>query len=227
MATAVAVARIRDGRTGPVPAAGRAALAAGAAVALVAATWSAAHAEPPAPEQAQAHAHVLPEVVDALEADDAPGDGRDGRYLVRSDDPVMGGLSSYTLLLELERQGFDVGIDPAFAVDARRSRVLAPDDATAVLTYVVGPAIDSWRARPDAVELAHVTPPGSDAGRDAPDEIVRAELRRAGLDDLAAGWDGIVLSLALDTTVPDDTLARIGDRLGVVQPIAVFLAPAG
>lgn len=225
VATAAAVATAPPGLGGRARATGRAALAVGAAVALIAATWGAARADQPG-EQA-VHEELLPDLVRALGADDVPGGGRGGRYLVRSDDPVMGGLNSYTVLLELERRGFDVGVDAPFSTDARPSRVLAPEDATAVLTYVVGPAIDDWRTRPDVVELARFAPPGSDGDGDTPAEVVRAEMRRAGMDELAAGWDGNVMSLALDTRIPDETLARIADRIGGSYPTSVFVGPVG
>ena len=201
-------------------------LAAILVVALTATTWDAAHAQHPQPGQARLHADLLPEVVDALGAGTVPGTGPDGRYLVRSDDPVSQGLNSYTLLLELERQGVTAGVDEAYAVSARPFRVLAEADATAVVTYVVGPAIAGWRERPGAVEVAYAEPSPDDvAERDRLRDRAVAELERQGLDDLAGQVDDSALAVGVDPRVPPVTVAVLRQMIELSGPTAIFVSP--
>ncbi len=226
---AVAVDARRATSPGPGRAgrAGLVGLAAVLVVAVAATTWEAARANPPQPGQAAVNAAVLPEAVDALRAEGAPGGGMDGRYLVRSDDQVSGGLNTFTLLLELERRGFRAGVDEWSAVTARPFRVLAPRDATAVVTYVVGPAIEEWRARPDAVEIAHAEPPpGSAARYDRIRDEVAADLRDAGLADLATTFDDNLLAAAVYRDLPPDAVDGLREMVEVGQPTSIFVSPA-
>ncbi len=205
-----------------------AATAAGAvlALALGSTLWQAGRAEPPQPGQARINERLIPPAVDALRSGEAPGSGPRGRYLVRSDDALSGGLNTYTLLLELERQGFEAGVDQVFAVSARPFRVLPPDDATAVVTYVTGAAIDDWRRRPDVVELAHAEPSAADATRYAQVRArVVADLRASGLDDEARVIDANLLALAADERVPHATLGRMREMIELGTPTSVFVSP--
>jgi hypothetical protein len=227
----VAVAVDARGATSPgLSRAGRAApvgLTAVLVVAAAATTWEAARGTPPQPGQAAVNTALLPEAVDALRAEGAPGGGIDGRYLVRSDDPVSGGLNTFTLLLELERRGFQVGVEEWAAVSARPFRLLAPQDATAVVTYVVGPAIEDWRARPGAVEIAHAEPPPGSAARfDRISDQVAADLRGAGLPELAATFEDELLVAATDPDLPPDAVDGIRQMVEVGQPTSIFVSPA-
>lgn len=204
-----------------------------AAVAIVAVAVDAARVEPPQPGQARIHAALLPEAMTALErgrtadGQPVPGGGPRARYLVRSDDTFSGGLNSYTVLLELERHGLDAGVDPAFAVSVRPFRVLDEADATAVVTYVAGPAVDEWRRRPDAVEIAHVEPAAADVHEaDRLRERATADLERHGLDDLVDDLDGNLLALGLDPRIPAPTVATLRHLIALSGPTSIFVSPS-
>ena len=205
-----------------------------AVMAVSAAVVDAAGVEPPQPEQAGIHAELLPDATRALasgrtaDGEPVPGAGPDGRYLVRSADPFSGGLNSYTVLLELERQGMASGVDPAYAVSVRPFRVLDVRDATAVVTYVAGPAVEDWRRRAGAVEIAHAAPPASElrAADRLRDEAV-ADLERHGLSELADEVDGNLLVLGLDPRVPASTITTLRRLVELSGPTSIFVsAPA-
>ena len=196
-------------------------------VALATTTWDAAHAQAPQPGQARLHAVLLPDAVAALRGGTVPGGGADGRYLVRSDDPLSAGLNTFTVLLELERHGLDAGVDATHAVSARPFRVLPESDATAVVTYVVGPRIADWRRRADAVEIAHAEPSPADLA-----EYARrrgravAELDADGHHDLAARLDGGVLAVGVDPRVRESTVALLQRMIELGAPTSIFVSPA-
>lgn len=222
-------ATLRPGRAAALRRGGAAVLTALGAIAIALATVDAATVDPPQPGQAAIHSQLLPDVVTALQADGAPGGGALGHYLVRSDDPVSAGLNSYTLLLELERHGIAAGVDPTFEVSVRTFRVVRPENATAVLTYAVGPAVDRWRAVPDAVEIASASPSADDlATFDRLGDQVVDDLRQADLDDLVDAAeldDGSLLALADDERVPEDTVDLIEDMVALGGPTAIFVSP--
>jgi hypothetical protein len=135
-------------------------LAALLAVGAARVTYQAAGTEPDSPDESAVVGALAPEAAERLRAGRVPGTGDDGRYLLRwSSLSGFGDAAPYGLLLELERDGLDVG------TPERRSRVEVPyrwrdpDDATAFVDYAVGRTeIARHRADPDAVQIAH-TPP--------------------------------------------------------------------
>lgn len=205
-----------------------------AVVAVVAVVVDATGVTPPQPEQAEIHAALLPDAARALATGETaagepvPGAGPDGRYLVRSADPFSGGLNTYTVLLELQREGMTSGVDPAYAVSVRPFRVLDERDATAVVTYVAGPAVEDWRRQAGAVEIAHAAPAPSDlrAADRLRDEAV-ADLERHGLAALTDEVDGNLLVLGLDPRVPASTIATLRRLVEISGPTSIFVtAPA-
>lgn len=202
-------------------------------VAVGAATWDAAGVEQPQPGQARMNRELIPEMVAALDdgvtADGDPIPGADGgehaRYLVRSADPVSGGLNTYTLLLELEREGFDAGVDPGFAVTARPHRVVRQDDATAIVVYAVGPAVDDLRATPGAVEIARAEPTAADrATLDRLREEVADDLVAHGLGELVPDLRaGDLLLLGIDTRVPMTSVRLLRRMIELGAPTSVFV----
>ena len=87
-------------------------------------TNDAAHAEEPAARQSLMLSQVAPPTIAALDDDVAGTGGRDGRYLVTWTDPVAIGATGFGLLLELERQGFDVGVNESYGTGAVEHRVM-------------------------------------------------------------------------------------------------------
>lgn len=178
-------------------------------------------------------AHITPATVDALRAGDIPGTGPDGRYVLEMDqDPFTLGSSGQGLLLELERQGLDVGVgdvqSKALTIHRRRPRA----ESTAVLHLVVGDAaIAKMRARGDLdlTEVAFYEPRTPEVRRafERDRAAVTEDLRRIGRDDVAAMMSTIIIGALIDRTLPEDMLGRIGDLLEYPQPAAVFVQPTG
>ena len=202
-------------------------------VAIVVATWDAAGVDQPQPGQARLNGELVPETVAALDdgvtadGDPIPGAGEHARFLVRSADPVSGGLNTYTLLLELEREGFDAGVDPGFAVTARPHRVVRQDDATAIVVYAVGPAVDDLRAVPGAVEIARAEPTAADrATLDRLREEVADDLVAHGLGALVPDLraDDLLL-LGIDTRVPMTSVRLLRRMIELGAPTSVFVTP--
>jgi hypothetical protein len=165
--------------------------------------------------------------VEALESGEGAATGRDGRYLVAWSDSLHIGSQAYGLMSELERAGFDAGLLPLFHVPATDHRSFGPEDATARVELVTGRFLDEWRARDDAVEVAH-----ADARTDADvarfeelrQEIV-AELEAEGLDELVDAVEGNLFGVGVDPRVPDVTRRKVDEMLHIGLPTSVFVAP--
>jgi hypothetical protein len=203
-------------------------LAAGLAAVLLVTTasagYDAAHAQVPQPGISRIDRNVIPPTVEALESGTAPGGGRDGRYLVTWDDALTPGLNGYAFLLELERQGFDVGMEDVWRVGARPHRIMSRDEATALVTYVAGPQVDDWRRRPGAVLVAEFEPPTADQATYA--RLRReaiAAMRRAGLDDLVPALDENLLGTQAYVGMPADAVDAIRRMIDLGAPAAVFV----
>jgi hypothetical protein len=205
---------------------GAAALVAVLLVTTASAGYDAAHAEVPQPGISRIDRNVIPPTVEALAAGTVPGGGRDGRYLVTWDDGLTPGLNGYAFLLELERQGFDVGMEDAWRVGARPHRIMARDEATALVTYVAGSQVDDWRRRPGAVLVAEYEPPADDQAEFA--RLRReaiAAMRAAGLDDLVPALDQNLLGTQAYVGMPEGAVSAIGRMIEIGAPAAVFVTP--
>jgi hypothetical protein len=207
----------------------RAALAGSAALTAVLVTWTAlftvdaSHAEIPAANQSRQLSELAPATVAALESGDAPGGGRDGRYLVTWVDPVGIGASGFGLLLELERQGFDVGV-PEFHKTGAPHRVIDPADATAEIHLAVGSDVERWRADPAAVEVATSDLTAAELARyDAIKAQAVAEMERTGVGELAADIDDGLMAVAINPRLSTDAQDLLEDLAAVGQPAAVFV----
>jgi hypothetical protein len=207
--------------------------AAGLAVVLVATvasfTYDAAHTEVPAASETDSLRHVAPVAIAALERGDLPGNGKQGRYLVRWDeDAIAIGSQGYGFLDELERQGFDVGVPEAHSTGSVPHRVRAPEDADAIVNYVIGENnIDRWRADPTAIEVAHHEPRSAEdlaRYRELHDEVA-AGLRAEGLDDLVSVLDNKLFLVGIDPRVPSVLADKVGRMMDLGLPAAVFVAP--
>ncbi len=107
----------------------------------------------------------MPEIVDDLD--------RSEHYLLRWWDPTVLGATGFGTVLELERRGYTVGVDPQFAAAALPHRVQPEETASAVLYLVLGEvSIERARETPGLVELGGFEP------RDAAGRQRSAELRR-------------------------------------------------
>ncbi len=191
-------------------------------------TNDAAHAEEPAARQSLMLSQVAPPTVAALDDDVAGTGGRDGRYLITWTDPVAIGATGFGLLLELERQGFDVGVNESYGTGAVEHRVMGPDEATAQVDFVVGQAgIDAARRRPDAVEVAtsDIRTEAEIERYEALKDEVTADLEATGADDMVPVLETAIMAVAIDRRVGMATREKLADMAAIGAPAAVFVTP--
>jgi len=82
--------------------------------------------------------------------------GTDGSYLVRWYDPATLSGVPFGVILELERDGYHVGVDSLSSAAALPHRVMFAEDATQVLWVVAGErALADFRANPHATEVGY------------------------------------------------------------------------
>ncbi len=217
------VASVRSRVPGPALVAVPAAVAILASVAFL---TTAPSAEPSRPDLSADLGVLADETTAALDSGDVRGGGRDGRYLVRWEDPVTIGAQGIGLVDELERAGFDAGVEVGHRVGGTRHRAMTPDEATAVLVLAVGPAIEPWDERPDAeaTPIAHVDP-RTEAGLEeaAALEVEIDEGLRAAGHRLADRWRGEVFTSSIDPTVPQPIRDDLLRYMEIGTPVTVFV----
>lgn len=148
---------------------------------------------------------------------------RDRTYLVRWEDPVYLAGLAFGLVLGLEREGVEVGVDPPYAAGAEPHRVLCPGEYDAVLTVVTGTGrIAAWRERPEArqVAAADVRSPEERAEGDRRREELAARL---GIDP--AEVDDRLGAIVLDPANPPEVVDQAGALVDAGVPSAVFETP--
>jgi hypothetical protein len=129
-------------------------LAATAAVAGLMLTRDAVATEMEDAELAGAVDHISARTAARLATDPA-GCGDDCRYLVGFSDPVNFVSPAFGVLVDLERRGFDVGMEDAVVVAVRDHRVMRREDADAEVVLAFGEAaVACWQATPGAEEIA-------------------------------------------------------------------------
>jgi hypothetical protein len=210
------------------------ALAGAAALAVVVVAWvamftnDAAHAEEPAARLSLQLSQLAPGTVEALDAGVAGTGGRDGHYLVTWTDPVAIGATGFGLLLELERQGFDVGVSSGYATGAVEHRVMDLDEATGQVDLVVGEAgIERASGQPGAVVVAEsdVRTPADVERYEALRADVVADLEAVGASDLEPRLDTALMAVAIDPRVPASTRELVADLADIGSPAAVIVTP--
>ncbi len=191
----------------------------------VALTVNDATAEVPTRRDSRLVGGVTPTVADQLD----PA----GRYLVRWHDPMSLGGVGYGVLLELERDGFTVGVDPWGSAAALPHRVMPEDTATDVLWVVTGDrSIADFAQRPDAIQLGYYD-------QRTPEEQAESARLRAELEQRLSEIGRAELISAIDTQyglaplvldigfVPDDVREIADEYDALREPIAVFVVPPG
>ena len=172
-------------------------------------------------------ARLVPDTSAALAAGEVPGGGPDGRYLVTFTDPLTLGMHAFGLVNELERDGFDVGMLPAYRASVAEHRVLEPADATAVVHLSVGPDIAAWREVPGAEQVAYVDG-RTDAERARYDRLYEQladGLAEAGLGSMVPQLDVVLINIPLNPEVPVELRDVAGEMMDIGLPTAVFVAP--
>jgi hypothetical protein len=188
--------------------------------------------EPPVANTSRVLGELLPRTIAALEAREAAGRGRNGRYLVTWNDPTALDLTGWGLFNELDRRGFDVGVPEIHRGAATDHRVLGAAGATGRVHLQGGSGIAVWRSKPGVIEVAYFDPRNREERLKS--DRLRLELisglSEAGLPQLIRSVDGEdddddLVANALNPRVPSRlryVLARMM-RLGL--PTAVFLVP--
>jgi hypothetical protein len=161
--------------------------------------------------------------------EDGAGDatGRDGRYVVGFDDALHIGSQAYGLVTELERAGFDAGMEPAFGVPITHHRTLRPEEATARVELVTGAYLDDWRRVPGAVEIGPFDLRSPEELEELADlrEEVEVELEQEGLSELIPYLDTNVFRAAIDQRASEPLRVKMDRMLKIGLPTSVFITP--
>lgn len=221
------VASLPSGARARVP--DRALLAVPVVVAVVASAAflsTAPSTDPSRPDLSDDLGVLADETVAALRAGDVRGGGTDGRYMVRWEDPVTIGAQGIGLVNELERAGYDAGVEVGHRVGGTRHRAMTPDEATAVVVLAVGQKIEAWDALPDdqATPVAHVDRRSEADRAEAADLEVRIdEALAAEGHRLADVWRGEVFTTSIDPSVPQPIRDDVLRYLELGAPVEVFV----
>lgn len=170
---------------------------------------------------------VAEPAITTLVRSQAPGLGRDGRYLVTWNDPMSIDGQGWGLANEMLRSGLDVGLSPGYAVNLAGDRARSPSEATAVVHLSVGPDIDTWRRCPGTREIAHHDPRTRTERKEVHRLTLRvqARLRDVGAGDLAPRVESGIMKVGVDPRTPDDVRRDLVRIIGYGWPLSVFTAP--
>lgn len=149
------------------------------------------------------------------------------RDLVRWTDPYFYGAVGFGLALRLERDGYDVGVDPGYRIEAMPWRARPATRADRSLWVVTGDAVERWRARGDMTEVARYDPRPVDqrpAAAAAHDRLVR-RLSRLGGPDLVAKLATNQREILLDPRVDEGTKRDVTALAASGLPTSVFVGP--
>lgn len=184
--------------------------------------------DPPEQRAGEDVRQIVPDVVDALEANVGAATGRDGSYVVFWQESIVPGAQGYALMNELERRGYRVGVHPTWHVPATDHRVRRDGEYDAEIHLVSGEWIVDWRDR-GFVEVLEYDG-RTDEERRRFDELeaeVDARLVEIGREDLIEVVELNVFGASLDPDLPDDVVDDLAEMLLLGEEIAIFIAPAG
>lgn len=197
---------------------------AGAAL-LVASTWSsvatAADAHVPGPTDSTIVGGLAPQVAVLP---------KNMTYLVRFWDPYTLNATGFGLVLELERRGYTVRVDPSFAAAALPHRTATEAEVDQVLWVVVGPRNAQAAADSTLEPVGYFDP--RDAGERQEAEALLGEiengLRDAGRDELVSSLTSPGASLLFaEPPLPDQVAEKLRALYRLGQPVGVFLVAPG
>ena len=167
-------------------------------------------------------ADLIPEVVPKLSHDE--------KYLLRMYDPYTLNATGFGSVLELERQGFDFGVEAFQAAAGLPHRVRFEDQVDQILWVVVGPAIKSADADPALTKLGEANP------RSTSEELLAQKL----LTDIAklltdAGRGELVSTLETpgaslifaEPPLPDNIATVVRQLISLGQPVAMYSVAPG
>lgn len=191
-------------------------------VALVSAVQTADRVKLPGKTESRILADLIPEVVPHL--------NRDDRYLLKMYDPYTLDATGFGSVLELERQGFDVGVEFFRAAAGLPHRVREENNVDTILWVVVGPATKRADADPALIKLGEANP------RSESEEVlaqkllidVSAMLTAAGRDDLVAALETPGASLIFaEPPLPDEIATVVRKFISLGQPVAMYSVAPG
>ena len=191
-------------------------------VVIVSAVQTADRVKLPGKTESRILADLIPEVVPNLD--------QEARYLLKMYDPYTLDATGFGSVLELERQGFDVGVEFFRAAAALPHRVRDENDVDTVLWVVVGPAIKRADADPALTKLGEANP------RSESEEVlaqqllidVAAMLTAAGRDDLVAALEVPGASLIFaEPPLPDEIATVVRTFISLGQPVAMYSVAPG
>ena len=184
-----------------------------------------AGARPPYAPDSRIVAGLAPQVEERLGS-------RSADLVLRWHDPASLGGTSFGLVLEMEKRGVEINVEPWAGAAARRHRVLVESDADAVLWLVTGPEnIAEFERRPDAVKLAETDPRSdeerreSDRLRDLIEELMIEAGRPEWIDLLDSQYGH--MQILLFTPISDELFAATARYSEIRLPTAIFEVPVG
>lgn len=191
-------------------------------VVIVSAVQTADRVKLPGKTESRILADLIPEVVQNLD--------QDARYLLKMYDPYTLDATGFGSVLELERQGFDVGVEFFRAAAALPHRVRDENDVDTILWVVVGPAIKRADADPALTKLGEANPRSEDEEVLAQSLLidVAAMLTAAGRDDLVAALEVPGASLIFaEPPLPDEIATVVRTFISLGQPVAMYSVAPG
>lgn len=185
----------------------------------------AAGARPPYRADSRIVAGLAPQLDAALSETDA-------EMILRWHDPASLGGTSFGIVLEMEKRGVDIHVEPWAGAAARRHRVLVESEADTVLWLVTGPEnIAAFAAREDAVKLAETDPR-------SPAEVVESDRLRDRIEEMMIEaehpeWIDLLdsqyghMQILLFTPITDELFEAAARYSEIRLPTAVFEVPVG
>lgn len=155
---------------------------------------------------------------------------KDDVYQIRFYDPYTLNATGFGLVLELERRGFTVKVDPEFAAAALPHRTAPMSEVDAVLWVVVGPVLEAAKRDPELELLASFNPRSSEEQERSDDLLLEVEsgLRAAGRTDLVESLSSPGASILFAVPpLPADTAALVRELIRMGQPTGVFAMSPG
>ncbi|MFM8945695.1 MAG: hypothetical protein ACKOJC_03145 [Actinomycetota bacterium] len=151
-------------------------------------------------------------------------------YLVRFWDPYTLNATGFGIVLEMERSGYTVKVEPTFAAAALPHRTAIENEVDDVLWVVVGPKNDSLADDPALTRVAYFDPRTADERRRAESLLSDIEngLRAAGRDELIPNLVSPGASLLFaEPPLPDDVARDLRALYLLGQPVGVYSSAPG
>ena len=151
-------------------------------------------------------------------------------YLVRFWDPYTLNATGFGVVLEMERSGFRVEVEPSFAAAALPHRTATESEVDSVLWVVVGPKNESLVGDETLTQVAYFDPRTADERLRAATLLVQIEngLRAAGRDELIPNLVSPGASLLFaEPPLPDDVARDLRDLYLLGQPVGVYSVAPG